>query len=54
MRAVLGQQITVAAARMGQRLVERFGEPLPPWPELHRLFPTPAALAQAEAMRWGS
>ena len=47
-RAVLGQQITVAAARtLGQRLVERFGEPIAtPWPELTRLFPTPALLAQ--------
>ena len=49
-RAVLGQQITVAAARtLGQRLVERFGEPITtPWPALHRLFPAPAVLAQAE------
>ncbi|MDR6215562.1 AlkA N-terminal domain-containing protein [Paracidovorax wautersii] len=49
-RAVLGQQITVAAARtLAQRLVERFGEPLEtPWPTLRRLFPTPAALAAAE------
>jgi AraC family transcriptional regulator of adaptative response / DNA-3-methyladenine glycosylase II len=48
-RAVLGQQITVAAARtLGQRLVERFGEPIAtPWPELTRLFPLPAVLAQA-------
>ena len=48
-RAVLGQQITVAAARtLGQRLVERFGEPIAtPWPELTRLFPSPAVLAQA-------
>lgn len=49
-RAVLGQQITVAAARtLGQRLVERFGDPITtPWPELHRLFPSPAVLARAE------
>lgn len=49
-RAVLGQQITVAAARtLGQRLVERFGEPITtPWPALHRLFPAPAVLAQTE------
>ena len=48
-RAVLGQQITVAAARpLGQRLVARVGEPLAtPWPELSRLFPTPQTLAQA-------
>ncbi|PUA96867.1 DNA-3-methyladenine glycosylase II [Acidovorax sp. 107] len=49
-RAVLGQQITVAAARtLGQRLVERLGEPIAtPWPELHRLFPTAATLARAD------
>lgn len=49
-RAVLGQQITVAAARtLGQRLVERLGEPIAtPWPELHRLFPTAAILARAD------
>ncbi|WP_298208859.1 AlkA N-terminal domain-containing protein [Acidovorax sp.] len=49
-RAVLGQQITVAAARtLGQRLVERLGEPIAtPWPELGRLFPTPATLAVAD------
>jgi len=48
-RAILGQQITVAAARtLGQRLVERFGEPLTtPWPELGRLFPSAQVLAQA-------
>ena len=50
-RAVLGQQITVAAARtLAQRLVDRFGEPLETTlPGLSRLFPTPAALAQASA-----
>ncbi len=49
-RAVLGQQITVAAARtLAQRLVNRFGEPIEtPHAGLSRLFPTPAALAQAE------
>lgn len=48
-RAVLGQQITVAAARtLAQRLVNRFGEPIEtPHAGLSRLFPTPAALAQA-------
>ena len=48
-RAVLGQQITVAAARtLAQRLVNRFGEPIEtPFPALTRLFPTPAVLAQA-------
>lgn len=48
-RAVLGQQITVAAARtLGSRLVEAFGEPLAtPIDGLDRLFPTPAAIAAA-------
>ena len=48
-RAVLGQQITVAAARtLAQRLVNQFGEPIAtPWPELTRLFPSPAVLAAA-------
>ncbi|MDR7376937.1 AraC family transcriptional regulator of adaptative response / DNA-3-methyladenine glycosylase II [Rhodoferax ferrireducens] len=47
-RAVLGQQITVAAARtLAQRLVDGFGETIDtPIPELSRLFPTPAVLAQ--------
>ncbi len=46
-RAVLGQQVTVAAARtLAARLVERFGTPLAtPWPEVHRLFPAPETLA---------
>ncbi len=50
-RAVLGQQITVAAARtLAQRLVDRFGDPLDTaQPGLSRLFPTPAALANARA-----
>jgi len=48
-RAVLGQQVTVAAARtLAGRLVARFGEPLAtPWPALTHLFPTAAALADA-------
>ncbi|CAN7513484.1 helix-turn-helix domain-containing protein [Variovorax paradoxus] len=48
-RAVLGQQVTVAAARtLGSRLVEAFGEPIAtPIEGLNRLFPTPAALAAA-------
>jgi AraC family transcriptional regulator of adaptative response / DNA-3-methyladenine glycosylase II len=48
-RAVLGQQITVAAARtLAQRMVDRFGEPIDtPFPELTRLFPAPAVLAGA-------
>ncbi len=55
-RAVLGQQITVAAARtLTQRLVDRFGDPIAtPHPELSRLFPTAAVLAQAGADALGS
>lgn len=49
-RAVLGQQVTIAAARtLARRIVERFGAPLrTPWDELGRTFPAPAALATAE------
>ncbi|MCW5653773.1 Ada metal-binding domain-containing protein [Hydrogenophaga sp.] len=49
-RAVLGQQVTVAAARtFAQRLVGRFGEAVDtPFDGLTRLFPTPQVLAQAE------
>jgi len=49
-RAVLGQQITVAAARtLGSRLVEALGEPVDtPVPGLDRLFPSPEALAKAD------
>ncbi|WP_248919955.1 AlkA N-terminal domain-containing protein [Pseudomonas entomophila] len=45
-RAVLGQQVTVAAARtLGSRLASAFGAPVEtPVPGLGRLFPTPAAL----------
>ena len=48
-RAVLGQQITVAAARtLAQRLVNTFGEPIDtPYPALTRVFPAPTTLAQA-------
>ncbi|MGI4778230.1 MAG: Ada metal-binding domain-containing protein [Janthinobacterium lividum] len=48
-RAVLGQQITVAAARtIGGRLVAAFGEAIEtPIAGLDRLFPTPEAIASA-------
>jgi AraC family transcriptional regulator of adaptative response / DNA-3-methyladenine glycosylase II len=48
-RAILGQQVSVAAARtLTLRLVERFGAPvLTPFPDLHRLFPAAATLAAA-------
>jgi AraC family transcriptional regulator of adaptative response / DNA-3-methyladenine glycosylase II len=49
-RVVLGQQVTVKAARtLTQRLVARFGEPMAtPWPDLDRLFPSAATLAAAD------
>jgi AraC family transcriptional regulator of adaptative response / DNA-3-methyladenine glycosylase II len=48
-RAVLGQQVTVAAAcTVARRLVDRFGEPLAtPWPDVTRGFPSPQTLAAA-------
>jgi AraC family transcriptional regulator of adaptative response / DNA-3-methyladenine glycosylase II len=55
-RAVLGQQISVAAARtLGGRLVAALGEPLAtPVQGLERLFPTPSALAAAPGELLGS
>jgi AraC family transcriptional regulator of adaptative response / DNA-3-methyladenine glycosylase II len=52
-RAVLGQQVTVAAARtLARRVVERFGEPLrTPWPDVIRTFPSPDALGAAPVER---
>ncbi|MDM0043875.1 Ada metal-binding domain-containing protein [Variovorax dokdonensis] len=49
-RAVLGQQVTVAAARtFGTRLVQAFGKSVDtPIPGLDRLFPAPEALAEAD------
>jgi AraC family transcriptional regulator of adaptative response / DNA-3-methyladenine glycosylase II len=50
-RAVLGQQVSVAAARtLASRLVQRFGAELPIAfaAGLDRLFPTPEALADAD------
>lgn len=54
-RAILGQQITVKAARtLGARLVERYGTDLPtPVEGLRRLFPTPQALVQANGEELG-
>ena len=54
-RAVLGQQVTVAAARtLTTRLVERFGTPLAtPIDGLTRLFPSPATLAAASGDELG-
>ncbi len=59
-RAVLGQQITVAAARtLSQRLVDKFGAPIQtkhatPHPALTRLFPSAEVLAQASGDALGS
>lgn len=51
-RAILGQQITVVAARnLAGKLTERFGQPLPPalaGEGLTHLFPTPQALSLAD------
>ncbi|MFZ0870509.1 MAG: AlkA N-terminal domain-containing protein [Rhodanobacter sp.] len=55
-RAILGQQISVAAARtLAIRIVQRWGEALPasPMPGLERLFPTAQALAQADLREIG-
>ena len=52
LRAVVGQQVSVAAARtVTARIAERFGTPLPaPFAALglHHAFPTPDALADAD------
>jgi AraC family transcriptional regulator, regulatory protein of adaptative response / DNA-3-methyladenine glycosylase II len=55
-RAVLGQQVSVAAGRtIGGRLVERLGETLStPHPELCRLFPEAAAVASAGPRKLGA
>ncbi len=50
-RAVLGQQVSVAAARtLASRLVQRWGHALPEplVPDLQRLFPDPDALVDAD------
>lgn len=55
-RAVLGQQVTVAAARtLASRIVHRYGEPLgaPLLPGLDRLFPSPARLMDADLREIG-
>ncbi len=53
LRAVLGQQVTVAAARtLATRLVQRFGVPLPAsaaTAEVQRCFPSPEQLAAVDA-----
>lgn len=54
-RAVLGQQISVAAARtLAVRLLERFGEPATlPNGEKFRLFPSPQTLADVDLTKIG-
>ena len=54
-RAVLGQQVTVAGARtLVARAVERYGEPVATGvPGLDRLFPSPEALAESGDEGWG-
>jgi AraC family transcriptional regulator of adaptative response / DNA-3-methyladenine glycosylase II len=54
-RIVLGQQVTVAAARtLAQRLVAAFGRPIAtPHPGLDRLFPDAATLAAADPAALG-
>ncbi len=54
-RAILGQQITVQAARtLALRLVNRFGEPLKnSEAPVHRLFPSAAGLARASTNELG-
>ena len=48
-RAILGQQVTVAAGRtFAQRVLQTFGEPIQtPWPSVSRCFPTPQSLSLA-------
>ena len=56
MRAIIGQQVSVAAARtFTARLAQAFGEPLPVdfAPGLSHLFPAPEALADADLSRIG-
>jgi AraC family transcriptional regulator of adaptative response / DNA-3-methyladenine glycosylase II len=50
LRVILGQQVTVKAARtLVQRVVDRYGEPIEtPFPALNRVFPGAAAIAEAD------
>jgi len=52
-RAVLGQQVTVAAARtLARRVVERFGTPLAtPWTDVNIAFPDPQLIATTPVER---
>jgi AraC family transcriptional regulator of adaptative response / DNA-3-methyladenine glycosylase II len=55
-RVILGQQVTLAAARtLTVRLVERFGEPIvTPFADLTRLFPSAERIAEASAEHIGT
>jgi AraC family transcriptional regulator of adaptative response / DNA-3-methyladenine glycosylase II len=55
-RTVLGQQVTVAAARtLAQRLVQALGEPVvTPFPGLDRLFPRADVVARADPAHLGA
>lgn len=55
-RAILGQQVTVAAGRtFTARLVEAFGPQIEtPWPQISRCFPSAQALAQAKPSELGA
>jgi AraC family transcriptional regulator of adaptative response / DNA-3-methyladenine glycosylase II len=54
-RGILGQQITVAAARtLASRLVQALGQPMAtPYPALTHLFPSAAAMAHIHAGQLG-
>lgn len=55
-RAILGQQVSVVAARdLGARLCQRWGRALAaaPWPQLSHAFPTPEVLATADVASLG-
>jgi AraC family transcriptional regulator of adaptative response / DNA-3-methyladenine glycosylase II len=55
-RAILGQQVSVAAARtFAARIAQRFGEtmPVPPGNGLTHAFPTPLQLAEADLVQIG-
>lgn len=54
-RAILGQQISVAAATtLASRVALAFGQPFDAAPGLTHLFPAPAALAEADITRIGA
>ncbi len=55
-RAILGQQVTVAAGRtFTQRVLQTFGESIQtPWSQITRCFPTPQTLAQAKPESLGA